>query len=68
MNKITQKDLILNVIGKEENIASSWIRQSGCDVCVYHKDGVNYFKTADLNFNRVNLKIEKGIVIDAYIG
>jgi hypothetical protein len=68
MEKITQKDLIFNVIGHEENFAISWIRQMGYSVFIYDRDGQLYIKTTDLNFNRVNVKIEGGVVTQAHIG
>jgi hypothetical protein len=64
----SQLELITHVMGKPEIEASSWIRQSGYSVCVYFRDGVAYFKTHDLDFNRVNLKIKDGIVLDAHTG
>jgi len=35
---------------------------------VTKKDGVNFFVTMDLKFNRINFHVENELIVDCYVG
>jgi hypothetical protein len=56
------------LIGMAEAEAEKCVDDAGLDWRIYERDGEMFALTMDYRFDRVNVKIEKGIIQDAYAG
>lgn len=61
-------DIPHHVIGWEEQAAKDYITSYGLRWRVVKRDGVPAIVTRDFNGNRVNVSIDKGIVLEAHRG
>lgn len=58
----------VEVVGLQEDEALGLIRNAGAVARVVARDGESFMVTEDYRLDRVNLTIENGVVLDAYIG
>lgn len=56
------------VINKEKETAIKLCKDSKLIPRITREDKTTFFGTLDLNFERVNLEIDNGIVTNAYLG
>lgn len=69
MNKSHDIDFFKDsIIGRKSDEVLREIRDMGYDSRVASIDGEEFMLTMDLNLNRINLHIDKGIVIGSFIG
>ena len=61
-------DIPYQVIGWEEQPAKEHIRSLGLHCRVVKRDGTPLIVTSDFNGNRINLSVDKGVVIEARRG
>lgn len=62
-------DKIVNtVLNKEKGQAINLIKEAKLIPRIKREDKSNFFGTQDLNFERINLEIDNGIVTNAYLG
>ena len=57
-----------SVIGQTEEAVRDVVVQGGGKFRVRSRDGEQYFGTADLNMNRLNVHIENGVIVKATFG
>ena len=57
-----------SIIGQTEQVVRDVVIQGGGKFRVRSRDGEQYFGTADLNMNRLNVHLENGIVAKANFG
>jgi hypothetical protein len=68
-NKVNGNELLLNsLIGKTLDQANEMAGFSGFSIRVVKENGTPYMVTCDLQFTRINVEIENGIVIKNHIG
>ncbi len=65
MKKLTK---IKEIIGKTEEEAEQMICGEGLFLRLTKKDGKCFTGTCDFQLNRVNIEVENGKIIDAYLG
>lgn len=61
-------DIPYQVIGWEEQSAKDYIQSLGLRSRVVKRDGTPLIITMDFNGNRINLSVDKGVVIEARRG
>jgi hypothetical protein len=57
-----------DLLNQKEDSSGVKAMLSGIQTRVVHRDGVDYIVTMDMNPNRINPRIENGIITDAYTG
>lgn len=65
---MTIVDRVQTYVGKKSSELITQLESQGIRVRVASEDGESYMLTCDYNPRRVNLNIEKGIVIAAFEG
>ncbi len=61
-------ELAKEIVGKEKEEAKKLIEENGFIHRIGKEDGIAYAGTCDFRFDRINLYIEKGIVIKSEVG
>ena len=61
-------NLLATLIGKDKVLAAKLCKQLGMIPRLCREDKVMYMCTRDLNFERINLEYDNGLVTNAYIG
>jgi len=65
---ITQEELLEILIGLPKEYAFKLCKENNIPYRVVMEDSNYSFITHDLRFDRLNLKISNGIIIDCYLG
>lgn len=58
----------LKIVGMSEANAVKSVKTSGLSVRIICRDGIHMVTTRDYNLTRINLTVDKGIVIKADLG
>jgi hypothetical protein len=65
---MTSENLLKALLGKDKIMAAKLCKQSGMKPRLCREDKIMFMGTADLNFERINLEYDNGLVTNAYIG
>lgn len=65
---MTSENLLKALLGKDKTMAAKLCKQSGMKPRLRREDKTMFMGTADLNFERINLEYDNGLVTNAYIG
>jgi len=62
------KDFLLNLEGRGKDDVISKIESVGLGYRITREDSTNYMITCDFDMQRINLEIDKGVVVSAELG
>ena len=62
------KEFLSELINLKEKEAIFLCNKQGYQPVVVKRDSETFLITTDLNFNRVRLKVEKGVIVQASVG
>jgi len=62
------KELLESLIGKTKEDAETLCNENKFKMRVIREDSINYIITMDLRFDRINIRIDNGIVTSCDVG
>lgn len=62
------EELLKKLIGESKECAISICKENGYKVRITKEDSISFVIPLELRFDRINLQIEKGIVVSCHVG